>query len=407
MEFLKEKNRQQAIKMLAVCLLICMIWMVAADFFIYKSYCLQVNKTMSDIILEIEKNYPKVQRTELVRILNETQQNNSVDLSDFGIEKNTVNVIKNMKKCFYHGLFYSLPVLVCFGILAAAVVFFYFLRENKKIGEITGYIQAINQKKYDLCLLDNEEGAISQLKNELYKITVMLKEEAEKSRREKEAVKEAMADISHQMKTPMTSVLVLLDNLLEEESMSETVRQQFLAEINRQVQWVNSLVISMLKLSRLSAGVVKMNRERIDLSGFFKEIREKLLILMEMRNVSVRIEENEEMYFEGDRYWEQEAMSNFLKNAVEHTKDGGTVTVSFEKNYFYTKILIADEGEGMDLEDQQRIFERFYRGKNAAFDGVGIGLSLAKKIVEMDQGVVKVTSEQGKGSVFEIRYEKI
>lgn len=404
MVLLKEKNRQRAITMLVICLLLFMGLAVLINFLVYKNYCDHLNAAVSGMVSEIKKQYPLVQTEALVHVLNQERKDSSLKLCDFGIEADTVNVLKSMRQGYYYSMACFLPVIFCFGILTAGILFFYFSEENKKIGEITEYIHAIHKKNYDLCIQENEEGVISQLKNELYKITVMLKEQAENSRREKEAMRDSMADISHQIKTPMTSVLVLLDNVREHQDMPGEIRHKFLVEANKQLLWINSLVISLLKLSKLEVGVVEMKQEKIYLYEFFMEIKESLMILIETGNVKVSVEENRELYILGDRYWEREAMMNLLKNAVEHTLAGKEVRVSFDENYFYTGIMIEDQGEGMDEEDQGRIFERFYRGKYSSADGVGIGLSLAKKIIESDHGTVKVKSEKGKGTVFFMRY---
>ncbi len=403
MKFFREKNRQQAFLWLAACIVIFIIVIVFAAFLIYKDYNKQVSLVIVEMISKIKEVYPDVKEETLIHILNQRSQKGEVNLSDFGIEKDTINVIQSMESCFYHSLFLFLLIFFSFGILAVILFFLYFKKENKEIEEIIEYIDAINRKNYDLCLLENEEGAISHLKNELYKITVMLREQADQSKKEKEQVKESMADISHQIKTPITSVLIMLDNLRENEEMPLELRQKFLTEINRQLLWIQSLIISMLKLSRLEASVVEFKREKIYLYEFFQEIKENLSIMIEARLVTVVISEKKELYFFGDRYWEREAMTNLLKNAIEHTIEGTMVEISFEQNYFYTKITIKDQGEGMEAEEQKRIFERFYRGERTK-NGVGIGLSLAKKIIESDCGRVRVNSKKGKGTVFEIVY---
>lgn len=403
MKLLKEKNRQQVVGMLAVCIFIFTFLLCFVNFLIYKDYCKQVNPAMAEILLKVREHYPKVEQGELIHILNQKEQGDKFYLSDFGIGIDDINIIRSMENCFYHGLLLSNFVLLCFGILAIVIFFLYFWQENKKIGEIIDYIHAIHRKNYTLCLLENEEGAISFLKNELYKITVMLREQADKSRKEQEAVKESMADISHQIKTPMTSVLIMLENLREDEEMPKNLQRKFLTEMNQQLQWINSLVVSMLKLSRLDANVIKFKEEKIYLYEFFQEIRKGLLILMEARLVTVVIEKKQEVYFWGDCYWEREAMTNLLKNAIEHTAVGTKVQISFEQNYFYTKVFIRDQGKGIEPEEQRRIFERFYRGEHTK-EGVGIGLSLAKKIIEYDHGRIKAKSQRGEGTIFEITY---
>lgn len=406
MELWKEKNRRRAAGRLFLCMLIFMGLTVFMNMLVYQNYCRKVNTALASMLSEIRKQYPLVAEEALVSVLNGNGEEAEVFLEDFGIESGTVNLLKDMEQGCYESLGYFLPLMACSLAASFVVMFFYFREEHKRIGEITEYIQAIHQRKYDLCLMENEEGEISRLKNELYKITVMLKEQAENSRQEKEAMKDSLADISHQMKTPMTSVLLLLDNLREHTDMPEAVRREFLSQMNRQLQWVNALVLSLLKLSRLTAGVVEMKREKIFLYEFFEEIRENLRLLAEVRNVTVSVQENREIVLWGDAYWEREAFTNLLKNALEHTPAGKEVRVSFEENYFYTKVVIEDEGEGMDEGEQRHIFERFYRGKYSTEGGVGIGLSLAKKIVERDGGTVRVMSELGKGTVFVLRYGK-
>jgi len=404
---LKEKNRRLAVYMLAVCLCLFMALSGFVTFITYKNYCSRVNTALSAILYEIKEQYPLVQEKALLHILNQTDLNAPMDLSDFGIEADTIPILNNMKQGWYQSILYFFPVIIGFGILSTLILFFYFSQENKKLTELTEYIHAIYEKKYDLCLRENEEGMISRLKNELYKITVMLKEQAETSQKEKKAMGDSMADISHQIKTPMTSVLILLDNL-REHTMPEETRQTFLTEIHQQIIWVNSLVISLLKLSRLESGVadIEMKLEKIPLYELFTEIKNNLSILAEAANVHVKIQNHPSIAFLGDKHWETEALTNLLKNAIEHTTSGCEVKVSFEDNFFYTGILIEDQGEGMEEEEQQRIFDRFYRGEHASPGGVGIGLSLAKKIIEKDHGTIRVKSKKGRGSVFVIRYTK-
>ena len=397
MDLWKEKDRQRALTMLAVLSVFFIVLSVFVNYLIYRDYARRVNAGLSGILNEVKEKYPLAEEEKLLFVLN-ADRRGALDLSDFGIEKKEVSLLKNMKSGFYKSLFLSVPVFLFFCIFSAAIFCLYFFRENKKIGDIMAYVHAIHRKQYDLCLLENDEGVISRLKNELYKVTVMLKEEAEKNRQEKEQMKDSLADISHQIKTPMTSILVLLDNIREME-LPQEVQEKFLAEISRQFLWVNSLVISLLKLSRLDSGVVEMKKEKIDLYEFFEEIRESLSIPAEAGNVFLELEENKEASFYGDYYWEREAMTNLVKNAIE-------VSISFEETYFYTKIYIRDQGEGMETEELNKIFDRFYCGKKEAAGHIGIGLSLAKKIIELDGGVVKADSEVGKGSVFEVRFGK-
>ena len=186
---------------------------------------------------------------------------------------------------------------------------------------------------------------MSNLKNELYKITVMLKEESENSKKDKENLKISVQDISHQLKTPLTSITIMLDNLKESPNMDENTKQKFIFEISKQIEWINWLVISMLKLSKLDANVVQFYEEKINLKKLINEIVKNLEIPIEIKNQNIIIDGNEEASFIGDYKWQQEAITNIVKNCIEHNIDGGNIYISYEENNLFTKIIIKDEKE--------------------------------------------------------------
>ncbi len=174
----------------------------------------------------------------------------------------------------------------------------------------------------------------------------------------------------------------------------------------RQIEWINWLVISMLKLSKLDADVVDFYFEEINVSCFIADIIKNLEIPIEIRNQNIIIEGDKEIVFDGDYKWQQEAITNIIKNCIEHNKDGGNIFIKYEENSLFTKITVRDEGEGISREDLRHIFERFYKCKNSSENGVGIGLALAKSIIEKNNGMIMCTSEIGKGTEFVIKYMK-
>ena len=188
--------------------------------------------------------------------------------------------------------------------------------------------------------------------------------------------------------------------------MDKKTRQKFIFEISRQIEWINWLVISMLKLSKLDADVVEFRTEKINVSKFISEIIKNLEIPIEIKNQNIIVEGKKDSHFEGDYKWQQEAVTNIVKNCIEHNKDGGNIFIKYEENNLYTKISIKDEGEGISKEDLRHIFERFYKGKNSSENSVGIGLALAKSIIEKNNGMITCKSEEGKGTEFVIKYMK-
>ena len=251
---------------------------------------------------------------------------------------------------------------------------------------------------------ENTEDELSSLKNELYKITVMLKEEADNSEKQKEALTTAISDISHQLKTPLTSILIMLDNLSESDNMDKQTRDRFIAEISRQIENMNWLVISLLKLSRLDAGVVEFEKEKINANILINEVISNLEIMAELKNVGFEIQTNKDCYFIGDYNWNKEAIQNIVKNAIEHTKANTKVRIKIEENSVYTSITIKDEGDGIKEKDLKHIFDRFYKSENSSENSFGIGLSLSKSIIEEQNGYIQVETEENKGTTFVIKY---
>lgn len=290
-------------------------------------------------------------------------------------------------------------LLVC-GFLGAA------WGRQRRIRELCGYMEELSRGNYSLDLWDNRADELSEMKNELYKMTVYLKEQAKSAQENRKALADAMADISHQLKTPLTSVTVLVDNLLENEEMEPPLRTRFLREISRQVTGVNWLVAALLKLSRLDAGVVEMERRSLSVKALAEEVCGKLELLAELRQVTFLVEIGEEIRIQGDAWWLSEAFLNLAKNALEHSCAGGCVELKAQENDVYTQVTIRDYGEGIPPEEQRHLFERFYRGKSGDREGVGIGLSLAREIVERQAGYIAVESPRGGGTIFTVKFLK-
>ncbi|MCM1027369.1 MAG: HAMP domain-containing histidine kinase [Roseburia sp.] len=291
------------------------------------------------------------------------------------------------------------------GILTG-ILFFAFGRRQRRIGELCGYLEELSRGNYRLDLKDNREDELSGMKNELYKMTVYLREQAEEADRKKLALADGMADISHQLKTPLTSVTVLVDNLLESEEMEPEVQNRFLREISRQISGVNWLVASLLKLSRLDAGVVELERRSLSVRELAEEVCSRLELLAELGQIAMKVEIDESIRIQGDRLWLTEAFLNLVKNALEHSFAGGQVELSAQENEVYTLVTVRDYGEGISPEEQKHLFERFYRGKTAGAGSVGIGLALAKEIIERQNGYITVESGRMGGTIFQIKFLK-
>ncbi len=377
----------------------------------YKKVTITANKKIAEIIGTIIKEEPEIDTRTIIETLNSKQdtkeyQKGQAELAKYGIDINETNSIILVQNQMRQNLISNIILIIVFSILWMIIIFEYLKRRDKKINQITQYINEIKNRKYELDINENSEDELSNLKNELYKITVMLKEESEISKKDKENLKMSVEDISHQLKTPLTSITIMLDNLKDNPNMDENTKQKFIFEISKQIDWINWLVISMLKLSKLDANVVQFYEEKINLKKFINEIVKNLEIPIEIKNQQIVIEGNEKASFIGDYKWQQEAVTNIIKNCIEHNKDNGKIYIRYEENTLFTKITIKDEGEGISKEDLKHIFERFYKGQNSSENSVGIGLALAKNIIEKNKGMISCKSELDKGTEFVIKYMK-
>lgn len=299
-----------------------------------------------------------------------------------------------------------LGFLMGFILLGMTLIFtniLYSIYRYSKIKELADYLVKIQNGNRTLDLSDNIEGELSILKNEIYKLSLKLQSQAELLLRDKTYLADSLSDISHQLKTPLTSMLMMVD-LLEQDSMPLEKRKEFLKNISIGLERMEWLVQALLKLSKLDADAVQFNNIPIEVDSLIKKAVEPLLISMEMREITLNmIGMKETVMMKGDLNWLAEAFTNIIKNCIEHTKPNGIITISYSDNNLYTKIDIEDTGIGIEKEDLPHIFKRFYKGKNAKSDSVGIGLALSKQIITRQKGKIEVTSFPGVGTRFEVR----
>ena len=411
MKHLKNKNIKYLILPMILLTIAASIIITIQTYMQYRKVIIIANQKIADIVGTIIQQNPETDTRKIIEILNSNQnteeyQKGQAELTKYGIDTNETNSIISVQKQMKQNLISNIILIIIFSILCMVIIFAYLKRRDKKISQITQYINEIKNKKYDLDMNENSEDELSNLKNELYKITVMLKEESEISKKDKENIKMSVEDISHQLKTPLTSITIMLDNLKDNPNMDEKTKQKFIFEISKQIDWINWLVISMLKLSKLDANVVQFYKEKINLKKLINEIIKNLEIPIEIKNQQIIVEDDENASFVGDYKWQQEAITNIIKNCIEHNKEKGKLFIKYEENTLFTKITIRDEGDGISKEDLKHIFERFYKGQNSSENSVGIGLALAKNIIEKNNGMISCKSELDKGTEFVIKYMK-
>lgn len=371
----------------------------------YRKYLKIVNAKIDNIISEVIEKYPDITEEEVLEILKNNETPESSVLEKYGYTPD-ISYIKTLGEQIENNKKQNIALVIIFGTVSLGIYLIYVITQEKKIAEINEYIKQINNKNYILKIEENDNGELSKLRNELYKTTVLLKETAEISEKEKESLSTAIADISHQLKTPLTSIRIMLDNIQDNPDMEKAVRDDFLADISKQIDWISSLVISLLKIAKFDAGTIKMENNEINAKNLIDNIVSNLAILIESKNIEIITNVDENATFIADYKWQQEALTNILKNAIEHSKQNSRIYITVENTSLFLKIIIKDEGSGIDKEDLKHIFQRFYKTKNSSENSIGIGLPLAKAIIEQSNGYIKVETKYGEGTSFEVKYIK-
>lgn len=247
------------------------------------------------------------------------------------------------------------------------------------------------------------EGELSVLKNEIQKMTARLKEQQQTLQEDKIYLADSIADISHQIRTPLTSINLLLQ-LLKEPDICEKRKSEIIRELQTMLSRIDWLITTLLKISRLDAGTVPFRKEILPLSALIHKAVYPLQVPIELRNQELITQA--EGNFAGDMDWTAEAIGNIVKNCMEHTPEGGTIRVSSSENALYSQITIDDTGKGIDKEDLPHIFERFYKGKNSDSMSFGVGLALARMIICKQNGTVKAENKLRGGAIFTVRFYK-
>ena len=364
------------------------------EYYEYRVFKFNLNNKIGHIVTKVKEEYPNIDNNELMQIIDSEDKIDENWFRDYGIDINKDDVIIKNKKYF-----------IKFGIVILLYIFLkYNNSKDKELKSITNYIEEINNKNYKLDISDNTEDELSILKNEIYKTTIMLKEIAENEMSDKLSLKDSLSDISHQLKTPLASITIMLDNIIDNPEMDKNTRNEFVKDIKREIININFLVDSLLKLSKLDANSVNFINKEEYISDIIDEAIKNVSVLCDLKNVEIHRSGNNEIKIHCDLKWQVEAITNILKNCVEHSKTGSLIEIFYEENKIYSKIEIKDYGIGIDKQDLPHIFERFYKGKNSRNESVGIGLALAKSIIESNSGYIGVQSEEGVGTKFVIKY---
>ena len=303
---------------------------------------------------------------------------------------------------FLHSSMTGLLILAA-GLAVCLIFLFTELSRYKKLQSFSEHLGELLRCGSPLPIRDYEEGELSLLADNIQKITLLLKERADVLQKDRGFLADALADISHQLRTPLTTMNLTV-GLLQEKDLSEERRTALTRELNALLSRTEWLVEALLKLSRLDAEAVVMAKEEISVRELTEKAAGPLLIPLELKGITLTTEVGEAS-FSGDLNWTAEALGNILRNSANYTPEGGSIRIRAEENALFTVITATDSGPGIAAEDLPHLFDRFYKGRGSSENSYGIGLALAQKIIHAQGGTLRAFNKT-EGACFEIKFYK-
>lgn len=313
-----------------------------------------------------------------------------------------LNYVSSMEMRTRQIIFFAF--VFCFFMFLLLIFYFYFQRE-KRINEIHEYLFRVLKNDYQMNLKDYREDSLCVLKSDLLKVTNKLRNVTDISVKNQKNLEQTLSDISHQLRTPLTSLSIIHD-VLRNPTLSQEERVCFLNQQKEQLNRMEWLIVTLLKMSQIDSGTITFSQKQVELKKILDEALKPILIPLELKQIDFLLEVDSKLSCKLDYHWTVEAFGNLFKNAMEHTKEKGMIKVIVTDNPMYVEIKVFDNGSGIAKEDLSHIFERFYKGKSKS-ESIGIGLNLTQSIIEKQSGTISVESEVGKGTTFIVHFYKV
>jgi len=403
------------LKMSSVILFLLMVLFLITNIFVQNNYYNNLKddyiKGVGAVAARVVEYNPGIEKEVMQLVTKEISKEEETKgialLSEYGLTGDLENelfpYINNtyMKNNYFTALVFMMMTAFVLVLNYLQHVFFY-----KRIRRITVGARKVVDGEYDITINENKEGDLSKLAVAFNYMRETIRNNISELKKEKKFLVELLSDISHQLKTPLSSMIIYNDIMLSKELSKEQSRT-FLLNNQNQLNRMHQLIQSMLKMAKIDAKAIELERENQSINETIQEAIDSLESKALEHNIKVQLIEKGEISFEHDRLWIQEALMNIIKNGIEHTQKGGEVNIKISQNPIYTRIIIEDTGAGISEDDLPNIFKRFYKTKNSKkSDSIGIGLALAKSIVEAHNGIIEAQSKVGTGTKFILTFLK-
>ncbi|MEG1596766.1 MAG: HAMP domain-containing sensor histidine kinase [Bacilli bacterium] len=371
---------------------ICFTFTSCFTFLIINDYKNILMNNTANITNKLVEKYPHLE-SEIIEILDDSNSSNDLHLlNKYGIEKSTILSLSDFDSFKERTILIS--ILFCITILTLFVII-YTKKSSKDLKhkkKLEMYIKSILNDDFNFNFADYNESDESVEINNIYKLTTKLKKQRDVYYIDKNNLEIVLSDISHQLKTPLTSLFVI-NELLLNDKLNSNDKTEFITKSNSQLKRIEWLVTSLLKIAKMDSKTITFKKEECNLFKLLNNIKEELLINFELKNQNLIINCEKDIMIISDYNWLKEAIFNVIKNAHEHGYENNDIIVTVSNNPLYSEIIIQNQGETIDKEDLNNLFKRFYKGKNSSISSIGIGLNMTKSILDNNNGVIKVESE--------------
>lgn len=380
------------------------------------SYTDRVNKYIIEqnqaLVGNLLNDHPELQQ-EIIPYITKGVSDDSVKLGEETLKK--YGYSEELNKTFqplFKNIGLNFGVIIFTVIILFTFPLIYIINKEyskiyRKVRKVSTSAEKVVQGDFNIYLKDDGEGEFNILNHQFNQMANRLKNSLETLKNEKIFLKNTISDISHQLKTPLSSLIILNDLLLEDEEMDMETKITFLERSKAQLERMEWLIINLLKVARIEAGAIQFKSERLTLKYIVYSAIETLKPKFNVNNISIKVHKHLSGVFYGDKEWTREALINILKNSIEHSDKEQNIEIKIEETPLFSSITIKDYGQGIDEKHIPHIFKRFYRGNiDSKSDSIGIGLNLTKLIIESQEGSISVKSKKGEGTTFTISFLK-
>lgn len=387
------KQKRKLSIYIGIVLIATILLIIFTIYYIQKNYRESLYLYTNKVISEITKEHPEQEE----KIIEEVFLNNSLEeeniediLSKYGFNEENIDIVNDNFKSI-DKLIFMFSLIFIIGILGIIGLYTIYIRkQNQKLKKLDDYCKEILKGNYLLDLKEQDESDFSKLKNDIYDMTIMLKEKNSLLEKNNKDIEKLIADISHQLKTPLTSLNLINDILYTD--LPEEKKKEFLDSSQKELEKINWLIKTVLNIAKLDSKTLILDKKNENAYHLCLEVKNNFKAMCEINQADIEIISNKNETINCDKKWTIEAMNNIVKNAIEH--GAKTITIKLEENTMYTKITIRDNGEGIDKEDLGHIFDRFYKAKNSKESSLGIGLAFCKSIIRNQDGDIRVKSSK-------------